>query len=273
MRTRITVLLSAICLLAGWVEAGDTGIVFSIGASKKQFRVGEPVVLAITVTNTGKESVKLPEPSVLQKTLTIELSSNGQGVSPQKKWGGAFEPPTVELAANGSLKREYDLTRLFPYGLPPGKYEVRVRYHIDDGRWVISEPLAMAIDVPSEEEAAMAKEYQAVLQGGEHADVVRLGMEFLRKWPGAAYENHVRMQVAFALQKTGRTAESLAMYNRVSLSPSVPDWLRCEANWEAANLLYKEGDVSAAVERVRSVDTDEARKVLKEWTTESGSQK
>ncbi len=240
MRTKTSMLLSILCLLAGRVEADNSGIVVSIGVSKQQFRVGEPIVLAITVTNAGKESVDLPEPSVQQKTLVVELSSNGRSVSAQMQWCGAFDPPTVELAANGSLKREYDLARLFPCGLAPGKYQVKIRCQIDDSRVVISEPLTIAIDVPSEKEASMVKEYLVVLKdGGGNVDVARLGMEFLRKWPEAAFENHVRMEVAAAFASMGSHAESLFLYNRVAESISAPDWEKQEANFRAANILAK----------------------------------
>ena len=128
----------------------------------------------------------------------------------------------------------------------------------------MSNKLAVEIDPLREEEAKVVKGYLGVLQGGEHADVVSLGMEFLRRWPDAILSDHVRMQVAFALKK-GEARQSLHMYNSVCTSTVAPDWLKQEANWEAAHLLFGMGDIAGAVKKMENVGTDEAKWFLKKW--------
>ena len=86
-RTQILNMLCTALLYVGLATASVNDVALSIDVSRGHFKVGESIVLTILIINPGNESVYLPQPSVDQKTLSIELSRDGQVVPAQMKWG------------------------------------------------------------------------------------------------------------------------------------------------------------------------------------------
>ena len=266
---RAVLLLSAgLVLLVGASDralSATGNMAVSVSLPKTSFRPGEPMILAIEVKNTGGSVLRVLKPSVLHKTVSIELLRDGRRIPAQRKWDGPFSPSMVELTPSRALRCEQDITWLYPMTVPSGQYQVRVVYQLSSNKSIASNTLRMELKPLSEDEAQALEDYRRVMQAGEFRDVAELGMEFLKKHQESSFANLVRKETAFALAQMGRYRESIELYRRISDSGSAAPWLRQEARFKAAHVLFRKGDVREAIAEMELLDTPTAKDFVAEW--------
>ena len=130
---------------------GPESISVVLSLAKESFGPGEPIPFVVEVRNVGKPPLKVPEPSVLFKTVSIELLKDGRKLPAQRKWGGLAHP-SVKLAPGKTLRCEHDITWLYPLTVPPGQYQVRAIYRLGSGESINSNTVPMAIRPLSQSE-------------------------------------------------------------------------------------------------------------------------
>ena len=90
-------------------------------------------------------------------------------------------------------------------------------------------------------------------------------MEFIEKHNSSAFTNLVKKETAESLGKMGDYEKSIKLYREICASESAPAWLKREARFASAHLLFRSGDVRNAIAEMERLDTSEARRFVTEW--------
>lgn len=198
------ILIFLVMFISGTAYAEYLKVEISVTAEKKEFLLGEPVIVYVTVTNIGEEEIKIipevnPEVDIFRYFIT-DPSGKTKPFSPVY----VAEPDTIKtLKQNESISGS---ARVFygghGYYFPkPGKYTVTVRYEN-----IESKPLTLEILTPKDE----AEKEQAklildtpevglflILEGGDELINAGKAIETLtQKYPDSVLTSYCRYAVA-----------------------------------------------------------------------------
>jgi len=218
-----------------------------IQSQDHEFRVGQAFFVSVEIKNTGKESLDVFEPQILQ-TLEAQLVSGKSILGPQLIVD-APAPPKLRLGIGKLLQKTFDLTSLFPLPVQPGNYQLRVHYQYSENihQRVTSNSIAVRVLPLSDKEKEASKIFLRIWPVNEQETGVEAAKSFLERYPDTAFSNPVRTSMAFALIKMGKQEEAIGLFNQVLASDEKRDWVKQEAQnylWQA---YADKGDTAGAI--------------------------
>jgi len=246
-------------------------IKLNITAEKTEFLLGEPVIVYVTLTNTGNEPIRVSPEVAPEKDTYVYFITDPAGST--KRFGPVYvtEPDEIKtLAKNESVG---GAARIFYggqgyYFTEPGEYKVVVRYDEAD-----SPPLMLSIleprDEAEREQANLILDHPEVglflmLEGGDELADAHAQMETLnQKYPNSLLTAYVR----YAQAKN----YSVPARNFVIKKPRDADYQKAIEIFDTLKdkeiqLFYKVRSVNALSACLdKTGRKDEAKKVLEEF--------
>lgn len=207
----------------------------------------DPLALFVKIQNKGKRPLTVFKPSVLRGSLQFKLFRGTTQVGPILIRETPYIPEEVVLSPQGSESLSYDLSEEYTRGFQAGSYTVVASYQVKTGLVLESNPVSLVVESPTETDNQELDLASKVYQAGEEATIARLGQEFLEKFPNSRFSNQVKLETAFALLKTQKQNQSIALYNQIIESKEPREWVKQEAQnylWQA---YADKGDTAGAI--------------------------
>lgn len=279
-------LVAAGLLLAGVV---DCPAQLRLGASfgKEQFVSGEEMCIRVVFENAGKSTLALVRPATLDSdVLRLRIvDASGRDVSEAAR----REPPpdlddVSRLAAGQKLEVAFDLHGRFLTGLAPGEYTYSVSYDCPVSKFPFkarelvevkgeSERARVKITPRSAEQEDEARRFEAAFRAPDAGTQLARCRETLEAYPQGLFARRLRMLLALGLSKTGQAEEAIAQYARVLADAGASPATQAACRLKLAVVHRERGDLEAAIEMLKQVDTRQARQLMMAWMRELESRR
>lgn len=191
-----------------------------------------------------------------------------------------FDDPVL-LAPGERVELELDFHDNYPFGLPPGDYDLVVAYDCSPMRF--PEKSADVVDLSSEarpirfrvtprspEQERQCDALKAAIRATDDAACVRVASEGIVLDPSGLFARRLRIELAGALWRSGRSAEAGEVYAEVVDDAAASGATRRLARFNLGLVLRELGDTDAAIRMMRQVPTRAARHYADEWSAARG---
>jgi len=239
----------------GTRRAGRDDLALSVSLPKKEYRKYEPVVFTLGVANQAKDIVNAVLPVwPTTRLLTIDLKKDGNAFAQQIKWSGPGSAEVFRIPAGQAVRIELDLSALYPLGLEPGGYSLKVTYTHETLVLPAGEVPFTFTPAAADDEAA-AKDLHIAYQS-RGAQAFRRVIEQHR---GSVLVPQVRLELIREYQKAKQPYSCVAQCRMIEQSPWATARMKMSALYQTAFALEEGYEYLLALRYLRQVPGSDHR--------------
>jgi len=229
----------------------------------------DPLILRLGINNPSGRELSVLWPEFPARTLVplFQKTSDGKIIPPQVKWSAGLIEDSIRIPPGGTYEVLLYLEELFPLGIPPGTYNIRLKYTPDYKTWVQTNSVFLQITPISNEHKKQFEEVIAILQGGIEYKAKRAN-RFLARVPNSPFCNILRLEAARS-QMVLRNFESAS--NTLDLvigDQKSTTFQKNQAYWRKGHLLKKAGKLEEAIKCIEKSQLRTAYRDAMQWKTE-----
>ena len=240
---------------SGTRRAGRDDLVLSVALPKKEYRKYEPVVFTLGVANQAKDIVNAVLPIwPTTRLLTIELKKDGKAFAQQLKWSGFGSAEVFRIPAGQAVRIELDLSALYPNGLEPGTYSLKVTYTHETLVLPAGEAPFTVTTAAADDEAA-AKDLQAAYQSGG----VQAFLGVIERHRDSVLVPQVRLELIHEYKKAKQPYSCVAQCRMIEQSPWATARMKLSALYQTVFALEEGGEYLLALRYLRQVPGSDHR--------------
>lgn len=229
----------------------------------------DPVVLKLTISNLSKQDIPVLSPEFPPRTLLpfFQRKTDGKLVPPQVKWSASLIHDYINIPPGKTYEVLLYLEELFPLGIPPGAYDVRLKYTPDYKTWIQTNSILLEITPISNEDKKQFEEVLAILQGGIEWKAKRANRFFARV-PNSRFTNMIRLEVAPSQMALRNFESAHNTLNLVIADQNATTFQKNQAYWRKGHLLKKTGKLEEAIKCMEKAQFRVAYRQAVKWKKE-----
>lgn len=229
----------------------------------------DPIVLKLTISNLANQNILVLSPEFPSKTLSpfFRRTADGKLVPPQVKWSAGLINDYINILPGKTYEVLLYLEELFPFGIPLGAYDVRLKYTPDYKTWVETNGIPLNVAPMGEEEKKEFEEVEAILVAG-FAYKPEGVKRFLAKHPNSRHRTLLRLEAARSLIALKEFDSASSVLNTIIADQTANSFKKNRAYWQKGHLLKKMGKLEEAIECMEKSKFRHAYRDAMKWKKE-----